>query len=78
MNSVLDLFGEGNDVLPILTIICATAGVEIKIEPLNFCSLRAARIQRSDFDVFLLSEVGGLRPTGKSFRFVRACARSCM
>ena len=24
------------------------------------------------------SEVGGLRPTGKSFRFVRACARSCM
>ena len=25
-----------------------------------------------------LSEVGGLRPTGKSFRFVRACARSCM
>ena len=25
-----------------------------------------------------ISEVGGLRPTGKSFRFVRACARSCI
>ena len=25
-----------------------------------------------------ISEVGGLRPTGKTFRFVRACARSCM
>ena len=32
--------------------ICATAGEEIQIEPLNSCSLRAARIRRSDFYVF--------------------------
>ena len=50
VSSVLDLFDGGNDVLQIVTTICATAGVEIKIEPLNSCSLRAARIQRSDFD----------------------------
>ena len=25
-----------------------------------------------------ISEVGGVSPTGKSFRFVCACARSCM
>ena len=30
---ILDLCGEGNDVCKKLTIICATAGVEIKIEP---------------------------------------------
>ena len=30
--------------------MCATAGVEIHIETLNSCSLKAARIQRSDFD----------------------------
>ena len=48
---VLDLFGEGTDVLQMLRIICATVGVEIKIEPLNSCSLRAARIRRPDFDV---------------------------
>ena len=35
----------------VLTVICATAGVETKIEPLNYCSLGAARIKRSDFDV---------------------------
>ena len=29
--------------------ICATAGAEIKLEPLNSCSLRAVRIQRSAF-----------------------------
>ena len=46
----MDLFGEGSDVLQILTNICAAAVMEIKIEPLNSCSLRAARIQRSDFD----------------------------
>ena len=51
MNAVLDLFGEGNDVLQILISICATAGVEIKMDLLSSCSLRAARIQRSDFDV---------------------------
>ena len=51
VSSVLDMFGEGNDVLQILIIICTTAGVEIKIEPLNSCSLRAAKIQRSDFYV---------------------------
>ena len=51
----MDLFGGGKDVLQILTNICATAGVEIKLEPLNpndYCSLRAARIKMSDFDVF--------------------------
>ena len=47
VNYVPDFFGEGNDVLRMLTIICATAGVEIKTEPVNSCSLRAARIQRS-------------------------------
>ena len=52
VSSALDLFGEGNDVLRILTIICATVGTEIKIEPLDYCSLRAARIRRSDFHVF--------------------------
>ena len=30
--------------------ICATAGMKIKIEPLNSCSLSAAKIQRSDSD----------------------------
>ena len=54
MSSVLDLSGERNDVLQILTNICATAGVEIKIEPLNSCSLRAARIKRSDSDVLYM------------------------
>ena len=34
-----------------LTIICVTAGVEIKIEHSDSYSLRAARIKRSDFDV---------------------------
>ena len=55
VSSCLDLFGEGNDVLEMLTIICATADVEIKIEPQNYCSLRAARIQRSDFDALFVT-----------------------
>ena len=34
------------------TIVCAKAcDREIKIEPLIFCSLRAAKPSRSDFDV---------------------------
>ena len=53
MSSILDLFGKGSDVLSRLKTTCATAGVEIKIEPLNFDSLKAAIIQRYDFDVFL-------------------------
>ena len=51
VSSVLDLFFEGSDVLEILTGICATAGVEIKAEPLISCSQRAARIQMSDLGV---------------------------
>ena len=47
------LVEEWNDVLQILTNICTTAGVEIKSEPLNSCSLRAARIQRSDFMIYM-------------------------
>ena len=33
----------------------ATAGVEIKIEPFNSCSLRAAGSQRSDFDALYIN-----------------------
>ncbi len=50
----MDLFGERNDVLQILTTICAAAGVDIEFEPLNSCSLRAARIQRSDVDALYI------------------------
>ena len=51
VSSVVDLFGRGNDVLQILTNICATVCMEIKVEPSSSCSLRAAIIQRSDSDV---------------------------
>ena len=33
VNAVLDLFGEGSDLLQILMITYATAGVEVNIEP---------------------------------------------
>ena len=52
VSSVLDLFGGGDKVLRILTVICAAAGVQIKIALFSSCSLRAARTQRSGCDVF--------------------------
>ena len=54
MSSSLDLFGEVDDVLQILTTISTTAGVEIKIESFNSGSLRAARMQRSDVDALYI------------------------
>ena len=35
----------------------ATAGTEIKIEPFNSCSLRAARIKRSCFDALYINNI---------------------
>ena len=34
--------------------MCATAGVEIQIEPLKSCSLRPARIKRSGSDAIYI------------------------
>ena len=55
VSPVLDLFGEGNDVVQILTIVCTTSAVEIKIDPSNYYSLRAARIKRLDYYFLLIT-----------------------
>ena len=62
MSSVLKLFAEGNDVLQISTVICARAGVEIQIEPLNSYSLKAARIQRSALDALYIYIYASMHP----------------
>ena len=57
-------------VIPVVNRCCHTQGLCVEASEPDW--------HAAIYIYIYLSEVGGVSPTGKSFRFVRACARSCM